>query len=224
MRRRVSFGIAGRVLSGLLVLCAGIVLESCGGSNRSSVGGYVDADLNDKRVFLLLPDEGEYRLTDSAAFAWSRGIGDAAASGRVYSEFRTNLPTQLDLRYDSNTVHNFAAQSVAATNPLDANTDFDGEPTGWDWAKIDGAMKTGAIDFLVVLSDVAIANNNPGLTADRGRETVTGTVSLIDLPNRRLLVRESVSISVDDPRVPSDTYVILARKIAEELPFYNRTY
>ena len=224
MIRRISFRSLSGSVGAVFVVCTSMFLSSCGGSNRSSVSGYTDAELNSKRIFVLLPEEGDYRLTDSSAFAWSRGIGEAGVAGRVYSEFRTNLPNQLDNRYDSNTVHNYAAQSVGATNPLDAEADFEGDPSGWDWAKLDAAMKLGAIDYLLVISDVAIVNNNPGLRADRGRETVTLTVSLVDLPNRRLVLRDNVSISVDDPRVPSDTYVILARQIAEELPFYNRIY
>ena len=224
MIRRISFRMLTGLAGAAVVVCTSMFLSSCGGSNRSSVSGYTDAELNSKRIFVLLPEEGEYRLTDSAAFAWSRGIGEGGVSGRIYSEFRTNLPNQLDYRYDSNTVHNYVAQSVGATNPLDAEADFEGDPSGWDWAKIDAAMKVGAIDYLLVLSDVTVANNNPGLRADRGRETVTVTVSLIDLPNRRLVLRENVSASVDDPRIPSDTYVILARQIAEELPFFNRVY
>lgn len=215
-------GIDLRLLGGLLI--GALLLSACGGSNRASVGGYTDSELNDRRVFLLMPDQGEYRLTDPEAFAWSRGIAEAGVDGRVYSEFRTNLAGELDERYDSNTVHNFAAQSVGATHPLSAENDFDGESSTWDWTKIEGAMKAGAIDYLIVLSDVVIENRNPGRARERGEETVRLVVTLVDLPNRRMLLRRNVEMSVDDPRLPSDTYVILARAIARELPFYNSDY
>ena len=206
-----------------LALFSLLLYSGCGGSSRSSVEGYEDAQLSGKRVFVLMPQEGEYALTSPANFAWSRGIGEAGADGRVSSEFRTNFASQLDARYDSNTVHNYATQSVGSTHPLSAEVDFRGEPSTWDWSRIDAARKAAAIDFLLVLTDVTIANSKSTNGGDRGREQVTARARLLDMATKGQLVDQVIEISVSDPRQPIDTYVLLARKLAQKLPFMNHS-
>lgn len=207
------------VLTALTI--AAFLSNGCG-SPRSTVEGYSDAELSGKRVFVLLPDEGEYTFTSAANFAWSRGIGEAGAAGRISSEFRTSFANALDARYDSNTVHNYATQSVGSTTPLSAETGFVGAPESWDWSVLDVARKSAAIDFLVVINDVKIDNTRPNDGGDRGRETVTMRARLVDMATRKVLADQRVSTSVSDPRQPVDTYVLLARELAQKLPFANQ--
>ncbi len=192
------------------------------GSSRSKVEGYDDAQLSGKRVFVLLPDEGDYMVTSPSSFAWSRGIGEAGVPGRISSEFRTMFASALDARYDSNTVHNYATQSVGSTNPLHSGTDFQGAAESWDWSKLDVVRKNAAIDFMIVVNEVTINNSSPENGGDRGEERVSARARLIDMAKRKVLVEEQVAVSVDDPRQPRDTYVLLARELARKLPFLNQ--
>ncbi len=223
--QRRTFGTAGNgpLAVHLFLLIGTAFLVGCG-SGKVAVEGYDQAALNDKRVFLLLPAEGEIVLANPDVYALSRGIGEAGAPGRIATEFRTDLATALDARLDSNTVLEYGQQSVGAVVPLNPSVDMPGGATAttgsWDWDKIKNAARQGGIDYLVVVHSVRVENEAPKEGASRGKETVTVNFSLLDPEERKVMTGSEVRVELKDPRKPADTYTKLAEAMARKLPFY----
>lgn len=217
-QNRSSRGIA----INLFLMLGTALLVGCG-SGKISVAGYDNAALNDKRVFLLLPAEGQIVLANADVFAQSRGIGLAGAPGRVATEFRTDLAPALDGRLDSNTVLEYRQQTVGAVVPLDPAVDLpQGATSGsWDWDKLRDAARQGNIDYLLVMHSVRVENKVPKEDATRGEETVVATFSLLDPEQKKKMTTNEVRVTVKDPRKPADTYTQLAAAMAKKLPFHT---
>lgn len=197
-------------------------LSGCGGGGR---GGVLNgSNLNGKRLFILMPKQTGFKLQNPDTYAYSRGISQESAAARIFSEMKSQFPDELGQRYDSNTVLNYDEHAIGGTIPLDAVNDFNGASSSWDWEAINRAGKEGAVDFLLVLHTVDVSNQMPREEFGRGRETVSVGFHLIDPINKVNVSSATVSVSVDDPRIPSDTYVLLARQVASRLPFLNSTY
>ncbi|MGE3800739.1 MAG: hypothetical protein AB7H80_06935 [Candidatus Kapaibacterium sp.] len=208
----VSSIVAGIILSaGLFAGC---------GSSRTSIEGYSDAVLTGKRLFILMPKEGDFVLTNSEAFAYSRGIAALSSQSRVDNEFQTQFRDYLDNVLDSNLVVVYRTQPVGAIHPLDATRDFNGEIGSWNWEEIDAARKEGAIDFLLVLQKVQLENQTPSDNAGRGKESVTVNFILVDPAKRSVMTQNQVSVSLKDPREIRDTYSKLTRELASKMPFH----
>ena len=208
-------------LSGIVAgfLIAGSIWGGCG-SSRTSVEGYTDATLTDKRLFVLTPKEGEFGITNSEAFAASRGIAPLNVQSRLDNELQTQFRDWLDNTLDSNLVVMYRAQPVGAVYPLEGKSGFSGTEGGWDWGKIDAARKEGAIDFLLVLENVSVDNTMPTEKGGRGKETMNVDFLLIDPAKKSVMTRNRVSVTVKDPREIRDTYIKLARELASKMPFH----
>ena len=196
-----------------------LVLSSCG-SSRITLEGYDDALLSGKRIFLLIPEDGDYVFSDAAAFGYSRGIAAVTVQSRVDNEFQTRLRDRLDLRLDSNLVVNYRTQPVGAIHPLKAVRDFTGLPSTWDWTKLQAAAKEGAIDYLIVLRSVTLKNFPPKDGRSMGKEEVEADFLLIDLSKKSVMTQNTVSISVNDPRQIADTYIELSKDLTSKMPFH----
>lgn len=220
-----SRGKGNRIASTSLLLLLGTALLIGCGSGKTSVEGYDNAVLNDKRIFLLLPSEGDITLVNPAAFAQSRGIGEAGASGRIATEFRTDLATALNTRLDSNTILEYGQQTVGAVVPLNPSVDLPQAATGstssWNWDKVRDAARQGNIDYLIVLHSVRVENEMPKEGASRGKETVVANFSLLDPEKKTLMTGSEVRVEIKDPRKPADTYTRLAEAMAKKLPFHS---
>lgn len=209
------------LLTTALIATLSLFSTGCTGTNFIAIDGYPVESLAEKRLYILLPGESGYTMKEKSAFALSRGIGELGAIPRLASEFSSNLASELDALYTVNTVFDYGSQPVGSIHELFSDRDFTSNPQSWDWVSIDAARKRGAIDFLIVISNVVVDNDLPTGDADRGEERVELLVRLIDVEKRTELVRDVVSVSVDDPRVPRDTYIALSREIAGILPFVN---
>lgn len=223
MKRGQMGALAGAALSAVVAVVMIGTLAGCG-SGRISVDGYTDADLNQKRVFVLLPKSDKIMLANPAAFAASRGVAEMTASERIGRELQSDFQVALDGRLDSNTVLEYGSQSVGATIPMDPAADFPaGAEARWDWSKAKQAAKQGNIDYLLVLHSVRVENEMPtGGEKPRGKEKITATFSLIDPLNEKLMTGATVDAEIDDPRRPVDTYVKLSKSMAKKLPFHIR--
>lgn len=198
-----------------------VLLAGCG-SGRKAVEGYEEAALHDKRVFLLLPAEGQVALANPGAFAYSRGIGEAGAPGRIATELRTELPAAMDAYYTSNTFLDYGSQTVGAVVPLNPTTDLPrGASATWNWDKVREAAKQGNIDYLLVIHSVRVENELPDEGDARGKETVTTTFSLIDPAEQKVMTSDEVRVQIKDPRKPADTYTRTAEAMSKKLPFYT---
>jgi len=204
----------------MAAIVAATYLAGCG-SARISVEGYGDAELNHKRVFLMLPASDNVALENPAAYANSRGIAEIGATERIATELQSDLQAALDGRLDSNTVLEYGSQPVGAIVPVDPAEDFPaGSDAEWNWDKAKRAAKEGNIDFLIVLHSVRLENEMPEGDGTRGKEKITATFSLLDPLNGKLMTANTVDAEVDDPRRPADTFVGLSKAMAKKLPFH----
>lgn len=198
------------------------LLVGCG-SGKTAVEGYDQGVLNGKRIFLLLPAEGGIVLTNPAAFAQSRGIGEGGASGRISTEFRTDLAPALNTRLDSNTILEYSQQTVGAVVPLNPSSDMPRATAGsdsWDWDKLRDAARQGNIDYLIVFHSIRVENEMPKEGAARGKETVTANFSLLDPEKKKLMSESEVRVEIKDPRKPADTFTRLSEAMAKKMPFH----
>jgi hypothetical protein len=209
----------------LVVMLALPIVVGSNGCGGGGTGGVLNGTpLNGKRLFILLPKQDGFTLQNPDAYAYSRGISEMNASTRLFSEMRSMFADELGQRYDSNTVLNYNEQAISGTVPLDAVNDFNGASDTWNWDNLNRAGKEGAVDFLLVMHSVVVSNQKPSGEIGMGRESISASFHLIDPINKVNVRSATVSISVDDPRIPSDSYVFLARQVASRLPFLNSTY
>jgi hypothetical protein len=223
-RRRTASGTqrTAFVMLTLIVAISSIGFNGCGGGTK---GGVLNGTrLNGKRLFILLPKQEGFKLQNPDAYAYSRGIAEESAQARIHSEMKSQFPDELGQRYDSNTVLNYDEHAIGGSVPLNAVSDFTGASSSWKWDEINRAGKEGAVDYLLVLHTVEVSNQKPRNEFGRGRETISASFHLIDPLNKVNVSSTTVSISIDDPRIPSDSYVLLARQVASKLPFLNSSY
>lgn len=212
-----------RIVGSLFALTLGSsVFLGCGGANRTTIDGLDPSTLPGKRIFVLLPSADGISISSPGDFAWSRGIAELNAANRFESELRTEFVTMLDARTDSNTILDYGAQPVGLTMPMKPDDDFSGDVGSWNWTRIEEASRNGGIDYLVIVSGVAVSNDPPETEEARGDERVSARVRLLAPATRQLLDDRIVEIEVEDPRVPRDTHVALARAVSGALPFENR--
>lgn len=198
------------------VSTAALILAGCGSSTRTTIEGYSDAQLNGRRVFVLLPSASDVRFSNAELFGTSRGVAGASASETLEGELRTVLVSAIQNRLDSNTVLNYAEQAVAGIVPLDATSDF--TVTGpTSWANVKRAGQEGAIDYLIVLRDVSVTNT-PG-SDPRGDEAVAASYALLDVKSQKLMTSGTIGVDIGAPRTPSATHDRLAAELTAKLPF-----
>jgi hypothetical protein len=210
MKRMTTYaGVVGAAVMALIAV-------GCGSSSRTAVSGYTDQMLNGKRIFVLLPKGEELLMNNSEAYASSRGVAQAGAREMLYGELRSELLTAFDHRFDSNTILSYHDQPVGAMVALSSTDDFNnGVPKSWD--RITEAGRNGNIDYLLVLNHFSMSNTKSA--SGLGPETAETDFALLDVMEKKVMTTGSASVSLDDPRQPSQTYKQLAEAISRKLPF-----
>ena len=199
-----------------ILLLAMTVAAGCGSARRITIEGYTDAQLNGRRIALLLPAAGDVRFTNAAQFAASRGVADVSAGETVDNELRTILAEALQSRLDSNTVLNYTDQPVAGIVPMSATGDFTAAgPTSWETVK--RAAQEGNIDYLLVIRDVTVRSTPTGDA--RGDEAVSASYQLLDAAAGRTMTSGTIDFEVGAPRTPAMTYDRMALELTAKLPF-----
>ncbi len=203
-----------------LVTLMAALLAGCGGPSRVVIEGYPEAELNRKKIVLLLPEMNDLVMNNSSVYAASRGVTTEGAREALRDELRTSLSAALGVRLDSNTVTAYRDETVSGIVTLDATDDLNaGTPKSWD--KFNDAARQGNIDFFLVITRFSVANTPPATTgAGRGDETVNATFSLLDPVKRRVMTTGAIEFTAKDPRVPADTYTRLADELTRKLPFH----
>src|SRR5437867_1058706 len=139
------------VVGAATLLFITLLLAGCGSSRRAMVSGYSDEMLNRKRILLLLPEDNDLLLNNSAAYASSRGVATESARETFAGEIRASLAPSINSRLDSNTVLNYRDLPASGIVPLNATGDFPGgAPKSWE--QVTRAAHEGNIDYLLVLN------------------------------------------------------------------------
>jgi|GEM_PF-1798231 len=194
-----------------------VALGGCPSSKRIVVEGYDDAALVRKRIMLLLPDSKDVKLTDAAAYGYARGTTAEGGRDQMNAELRTKLTYEISQHLDSNTVLNYADQSLSGSIMLNSTADFTGaQPKSWDAYKRAG--REGNIDFFVVLNNVTFSNTASS-TGGRGKEGIEADYSLLDLQQQKVVTSGHISLGQEELTTPADTYRRLAEALVGKLPF-----
>ncbi len=194
-----------------------LLFVGCGSSGRTSVSGYSDGMLNQKRVMILLPEPNAAHLDNPAAWAASRGLSEASAREAFADELKLQLATAIDLKLDSNTVMVYQTSPIGMRLPLNASTDINGSaPVAWD--KFKTAGREGNIDYLIVLPSIAVMNSPK--SQSRGTEGMSARFVLLDLQRGTSMSSGEVSVSEDELVAPAESWGRFARALAAKLPFH----
>lgn len=205
-----------RLAAGALMLVA-LLIAGCSSSQRTTVEGYTDQQLSGKRVVLLLPGAADVRLPDSSSYALSRGTVAESAREQLAIDFRTRFIPALDLRLDSNTVTNYAEQSVSGNVALNAQTDFTANgPKSWDVLKRAG--REGNIDYMIVLNNMQVRTSRT--SNGGGSEVIEADYMLLDLQDAKSMASGHVSANINGAADPGAAYRLLAQELSAKLPFH----
>jgi hypothetical protein len=198
------------------VLAVAVFIAGCPSSSRITVDGYDDAMLNNKNIYVLLPDTSTAVLANPTAYGASRGVATDGARDMLVGELRTRLIESLDARLDSNTTLNYSSQAVGGVVPLNYTMFNNGVPKTWD--KLKQAGREGGFDYLLVLPGFKISTQP--VSTGRGSETVETGYALLDVLNEKVMTSGTVKVEVDAPAMPADVYRKLAEALSRKLPFW----
>jgi len=194
-------------------------IGGCSSSSRTAVEGYDEAMLSRKRIMVLTPEPASVVLSDTVAYAASRGVVPASAREQVGIDFRTRLVPAIGRWLDSNTVLHYRDQPVSGIVPIDATADFSGaQPKSWE--TIRRAGREGNVDFMIVLNGTRLTSSadSPG----SGTEAIETNYSLIDAQAGKVMTSGNVSIPAG-PASAAVSYEELAKALTAKLPFHVTT-
>jgi hypothetical protein len=212
MKKSLSLLLFASVLTSVALLAAG-----CGSSSRTTIEGYSDDMLSNRRVAVLFPAASEITFSNVDALAASRGVDPAGAPEAFHGELRTQLVDKLDVALDSNTVLDYGSLPVAGSIPLSAESDF-AIGSAPNWEKLRRSGREGNLDYLVVVNRMTVSNT-PSSSGGRGDESVKASYTLVDLSRSKVMTGGTVDFTVSDPRTPSHTWQRLVEKLTPKLPF-----
>jgi hypothetical protein len=172
--------------------------------------------LNNKNIFVLLPDTSIAVIANPTAYAASRGVATDGARDMLSGELRTRLIESLDARLDSNTTLNYASQAVGGVVPLNFSMFNNGVPKTWD--KLKQAGREGGFDYLLVLHGFKISTKP--VTTGRGSETVEASFTLLDVMKENVMANSTVKVETEAPAMPADVYRKVAEELSRKLPFF----
>jgi hypothetical protein len=193
-----------------------VFLAGCPSSRRITVDGYDDSMLNNKTIYVLLPDTSTVVIANPAAYAASRGVATDGVREALGAELRTRLIESLDARLDSNTTLSYASQAVGGVIPLTPTMFNSGVPKSWD--KLKQAGREGGFDYLLVMHGFKITTQSAA--TGRGPETVEANFTLLDVMKENVMSSGTVKVETDAPAMPADVYRKLAQELSRKLPFY----
>ena len=210
------------LLYGTLLLCIAITSAGCPSASRTTVAGYTDAMLNNKRISLVIPGASELNVANPDILAASRGVDPSGVREAFHGEFRTQLVDALGQRLDSNTVYGYTEQSISGSVPISAESDITaGAPASWD--KFRRAGREGNLDYMLVLNRVTVSNTQSN-SGGRGDERLQTSFVLLDLSRQAVVTSGTIDLKVSDPRTPGTTWDRLATELAQKMPFHAREF
>jgi hypothetical protein len=198
------------------LLIVAVFIAGCPSSRRITVDGYDDSMLNNKTIYVLLPDTSMAVIANPTAYASSRGVATDGARDMLVAELRTRLIESLDARLDSNTTLNYASQAIGGVVPLNFSMFNNGVPKSWD--KLKQAGREGVFDYLLVLHGFKITTESA--TTGRGPETVNASFTLLDVMKENVMASGTVNVETEAPAIPAEVYRKLAQELSRKLPFY----